>query len=172
MPDFTKNSLSKPPYDPRVVANYLLKWGQDNDIKITQLKLLKLFYFCYGWYLIQNKRPLTKNDFEAWQHGPVSRCIRKEFSQFKSAPITKLAFIRNPYSGDCFYADPSNIANTDIYFLDSILALYGKYSGTELSNLSHEEGSPWDIIWNGKDKKARIGLRISDQDIMTHFELA
>lgn len=156
-------------YDPRVIANYLLDWGEIHKIDITQMKLLKLFYFCYGYYLLEKSRPLTKNDFEAWEYGPVSRSLRKEFGKFRAQKISTRAFITDIFTGEKMLADPAVVTPSDRVFLDNILDIYGKYSGTQLSNLTHEKGSPWDVIWNGHEKRARIGLRITDSDILHHF---
>ena len=164
-----KNDKNTGGYDPRVIANYLLDWGERQNIDITQMKLLKLFYFCYGYYLLEKSRPLTKNDFEAWEYGPVSRSLRKEFGQFKARKITSRAFITDIFTGESRLADPTMVTSNDRTFLNNILEIYGKYSGPHLSNLTHEKGSPWDIIWNGREKRARIGLRITDTDILNHF---
>jgi len=162
---------NSPPYDPRVVANFLLEWGKANEVKITQLKLLKLYYYCYGWYLTEKKKPLAKNDFEAWKYGPVSRKLRKAFEKSKDKPISELATITDYYTGEKQIADPNFLSKTDQLFLEGILRIYGNISAVKLSDMTHEKDSPWDRVWNGKTKRARIGLRISDEDIESHFGL-
>lgn len=163
-------TASIPPYDPRVIANYLLNRAEMLNEELTQLKLLKLYYFSYACYLIEKKKPLAKNDIEAWKLGPVSRSIRKEFSNFGAKPITSRACTFNIYTGETEYACPSIIHPDDRRFIDGVLDIYGKHIGTELSDISHEEGSPWDVIWNGKDNRARLSLRIKDIDIIKHFD--
>ena len=58
---------STAPYDGREVANYLLDLADSKKLTLTQISLLKLIYFCHGWYLFYKERPLVKNEFEAWE---------------------------------------------------------------------------------------------------------
>ena len=47
---------------------------------ITNLKLQKLLYYAQGYYLARKNDPLFKEDFIAWEHGPV---IRKVYDEYK-----------------------------------------------------------------------------------------
>lgn len=156
-------------YHPKVIANYLLDFEESKKLPITQLKLLKLYYFVYACYLTEKKKPLAKNDIEAWKYGPVSRSLRKEFSKYGSKPIKSRALIFDIYTGEKTLACTNQIKKSDRMFIDGVLKIYDKYTGSELLNLTHEEGSPWDIVWNGKDGRARLGMRIKDKEIIEHF---
>src|SRR5438067_13784825 len=70
------------PYDARAVANFLLDLADNRKIPLTQLSLYKLIYFSHGWYLSKTANPLIKQDFEAWEHGPVVKVVRDQFRNF------------------------------------------------------------------------------------------
>lgn len=57
--------------DGREVANYILDYANDNGIPMINLGLQKITYFCHVWFLISVGKPLIKQNFEAWEFGPV-----------------------------------------------------------------------------------------------------
>jgi uncharacterized phage-associated protein len=157
------------PYDARVVANHLLALGADGGAPMTQLSLLKLIYFGHGWYLAHFDRPLVRDYFEAWKYGPVLRSVREAFSEFGDRPINRFA-TKFDYSRGESVNLPCALEVADSEFLRDILYSYGKNSAWQLSELTHEPGSPWDVVWNGSDGKANVGLVIPNELIARHFE--
>jgi uncharacterized phage-associated protein len=45
-------------------------------------------------------QPLIKNDFEAWENGPVVRVVREAFKRYGKSPITSRAEKFDLDSGD------------------------------------------------------------------------
>jgi uncharacterized phage-associated protein len=159
------------PYDARAVANFLLDHARGRGLSLTQLSLLKLIYFAHGWYLSRFRRPLVENEFEAWEHGPVVRIVRDCFKEFKDRPITKRAEKIDIFTGEIQTVRPA-IREADADFIRSVFDRYHVYSAGQLSEMTHEHGSPWDRIWNGHGLVVRVGLRIKNDEIKSHFDAA
>ena len=157
-----------PPYDARAVANVMLDLAEQAGQRLTQVSLLKLVYFAHGWYLATYDRPLVAQDFEAWQYGPVVKVVRDEFKRFGKDPITARAMKLNIQTGARVPVDP-DLNETDRSFVKSIFQAYQGYDAWQLSDMTHEAGSPWDRIWNASEPMGRLALRIRNDEIKTHF---
>ena len=156
------------PYDARAVANFLLDLAQEINFPLTQVSLLKLIYFAHGWYLAENGRPLIKQDFEAWEHGPVVKVVRDEFKIFLDEPITSRAFQLDIYSGERFVVKPL-LSESDARFVDAVFGHYHSYGTWRLSDLTHDPGSPWDVLWHSAEPVGRLALRMKNDEIRKYF---
>jgi len=156
------------PYDARAVANLLLDLAEERGQRLTQVSLLKLIYFAHGWYLATYDRPLVTQDFEAWQYGPVVKVVRDEFKQFGKSAIAGRATKLNIRTGVRSFIAP-DISDPDQNFMRSILQAYEGYDAWQLSDMTHEKGSPWDKLWNTSEPVGRLALRIRNEDIKAHF---
>jgi uncharacterized phage-associated protein len=156
------------PYDARAVANFFLDLADQSRTSLTQMALLKLLYFAQGWHLARSDAPLVLQDFEAWQFGPVIKIVRDEFSAFGDNAIRGRATRFDLMKGQRSVVLP-NLADEDQAFVKSILVAYRGYDAWQLSELTHEAGSPWDCLWNSNAPVGRLGLRIRNEDIRNHF---
>ncbi|WP_339332520.1 Panacea domain-containing protein, partial [Paulownia witches'-broom phytoplasma] len=50
------------------VALYIVK---NNPHPTTKMKLNKMIYYAHAKYLVQTKKPLVKEQIQAWIYGPV-----------------------------------------------------------------------------------------------------
>ena len=164
------SALSTAPYDGREVANFLLDYAESRKVELTQIPLLKMLYFCHGWYLVYKGAPLIKNEFEAWENGPVVRVVRDAFKHFGKKKITGRARRLDLNTGEFEVVLP-NISEDDQAFIVQIFEEYQAYSLWELRDLTHEAGSPWDKLWNSVGPVARFGLRLKNEEILQHFAL-
>lgn len=157
------------PYDGRVIANYILDLADEKRLDLTQMQLLKIVYFAHGWYLSSEGKPLIKQQFEAWKYGPVVRVIRDAFKDFGIRKITSRAEKLDIYTGE-LQPLPKLENNYDLVFIKAVFDSYCTYDGWQLSDLTHEVGSPWDKIWNSNIPVGRLALRIDENEIRKHFE--
>src|SRR5215203_2690640 len=74
-------------YSTSVIAYAFVKKGIAAGKPVTQMKLQKMVYFAHGYHLAKYGEPLIKEDFEAWQFGPVIPSIYNEFKLYGSDPI-------------------------------------------------------------------------------------
>lgn len=156
------------PYDARAIANFLLDIAETRKLELTQLSLLKLLYFAHGWYLAKTGSPLVKQEFEAWEYGPVIKVIRDEFKPFGKKPIKARAYKLDLYKNQRVLVEPI-LATQDENFVREIFDAYHVYDAWSLSNMTHEKGSPWDVVWNSSEPMGRFALRIRNEDIKQHF---
>lgn len=121
----------------RLANEFILKYSASG---IDHLKLQKLAYFAYGWWLAYYEGTrLTTVRPQIWKLGPVFQPIYGAFAGFKSDYI-KTMQLDNPFSPPQALPDAAAEAKQ---LVDWIWSRYGKYSGVELSNMTHEFGTPW-----------------------------
>ena len=65
------------------IANFFLSIvDRESGSSITPLKLQKILYYAQGYYLAKENRPLFKEDFEAWAHGPANPGIYDKYKDY------------------------------------------------------------------------------------------
>lgn len=155
-------------YPVKAVANFFLTLAKERGVKLSPMKLQKLAYFAHGWHLAFTNQPLIDEKVEAWQYGPVIPSLYHEFSNYGAGNISKLA---TELDDDFELVTPVLPRNDEAdkfanALLEKIFDVYGKYTGIELSNLTHLPDTPWSQTWKPGLPK---GTDISDDLIKTHF---
>ncbi|MDY0320954.1 MAG: DUF4065 domain-containing protein [Arcobacteraceae bacterium] len=136
-----------------VVDYFLSKTINDDDAKLTNLKIQKLIYYAQGFHLAIFNTELYQDEIEAWQHGPVCPKIYHDFKQFGS----------NIIPCDECEKDFSEIFNEDqIELLDEIYDVFGQFSAWKLRDMTHEEPT-W---MNNKDSASTI----SHEEMKEYFK--
>lgn len=97
---------------------------------ITNLKLQKLLYYAQGYYLAKTNTPLFKEEFLAWDHGPV---IRKIYDKYKINGSKGIEYDED------FIVDIDEQTES---ILQYVYNEYGKYTAWKLRDMTHEE-TPW-----------------------------
>ncbi len=103
----------------------------EEDGLVTNLKLQKLLYYAQGFHLALFDQPLFPESIEAWQYGPV---VPEVYHNYKSCG-------RNPLPEPTDF-NPETIEPETHELLDEVYGVFGKYTGTVLANLTHQE-KPW-----------------------------
>lgn len=137
----------KKQYSAEDVANCLISiadlqslgWDPENQEQIKEgvsnLKLQKLLFFAQAAHLALFKTPLFQEEIEAWSLGPVIPTIYQKYKGYARTPITEFETTEA-----C--KDPELMS-----FLQNIWNLFGKYSSSQLVNLSHADGAPWSQMY-------------------------
>ena len=152
-------------YPALLIANYFIQLAKEHGQQLTPMKLIKLIYFAHGWNLALRNQPLIAEPIDAWRYGPVIAAVYHQFKKFGNEAITEFA------PEDKFILNKATF-NSDIttqQLLKRIWEVHGQYTGVQLSNISHEEGSPWDIAWNKQNGKAAYSYVISNDLIKEFF---
>jgi uncharacterized phage-associated protein len=157
------------PHDARDIANYFLDYAEKQGAPLTVMALLKLIYFAHGWQLAQSETPLVKNAFEAWQYGPVVRAVYECFSDNGTKPITTRANKFDPIKAEYFQAVYSLSADEEA-LLQHVFHAYAHFHAFKLSDITHEEDSPWHKIWHAENSATHPGMQISNSSIKEHFQ--
>ena len=144
----TDETKTKPPYLPVYIANYLLWLAKKDDYEMTPLKLLKLAYFSYAWYLNLTGEQLFTEKIEAWKFGPVIPSLYHEFKRFGNRPITEYAeFYDTPEDDTPQYLIIDENDKTSWGIVCAVWKHYKDKSAEELTNLTHEVDSPWREVY-------------------------
>lgn len=143
-------------YNPTTVANYFIKkYGENGNL--TPLKLIKLSYIAYGWYLAltEKAKELISEKPQAWELGPVFPSLYQNLKEYRKSAIK----------------EPINIQTNDIIsdedakFLDRIWEIYGNRDGIYLSAITHTPDTPWSEVY-----PKGFNLQIPDELIFNHYK--
>jgi len=127
------------------VSDFFISQAQSNiNDTITNLRLNKLLFFAQAWYLSRYSDPLFCDDIEAWDFGPVIPVV---YQKYKSYGKNNIDITSHDYGS-------SVLSGNELQVLIDVLNYYGRFSTTELVNISHQEGGPWDMAY--KEKKGTI----------------
>lgn len=144
----------------QVIANTILKLAFEEDVQVTPMKLQKLIYFVYKDFLQTTGHKLFNEEFETWKYGPVLSSVYYEFSSFGANPITKFARDANENVGIIDLKSDSDVTTSILKTWE----MYNKYSGIELSKLTHIKDSAWS---KAKENENRT---LKDEDIANEPE--
>jgi uncharacterized phage-associated protein len=149
-------------FQPLQVANFFIKSSLRTGEEVTPMKLIKLTYIAHGWHLGMYNTELIDEAVCAWKYGPVIESIYHNFKGYGNCQITE--FYRNEYG-------QIQIANGQIEpFLQKVWDEYKDYSGVELSAMTHQKGTPWDIVWNQRGGKNLPNVIIPNNIIAEHYK--
>ena len=159
------------------LANAFLQRGFNDEILITHMKLQKLSYLGYGYFLAVTGGnhiliPDKYEKFYAWRYGPVSPVLYDEFKEFGSKYITREAKEKTYLNGKCYEIVTPSVDEyhdsriTEV--INQVWRIYRTWTAHELSALTHQPGLAWDRVMqeNGFDSSPLI----PDQAIMQDFE--
>ena len=138
------SNLKTLPYSASDIANFMIACSFIEKIPLSPMKLIKLVYIAYGWGLVFLNQKLFNEDIEAWQYGPVIPSIYHEFKRFGKEAIDEMSISMNEMTGDLSVNRVNLKDGDEVYkLLNLVWRFYRNYSSVELSDLTHQEGSPW-----------------------------
>ncbi len=156
------------PYDCRAIANAVLDLGDQSKLKLTHMAVHKVMYYAHGWHLAQSDQPLIEQEFEAWKDGPVQRLVWDTLRISGGKPVTCRATRLDLVTRQVIVVN-EEIDSEHWRFLREIVVGYGNLHAFELSEMTHERFGPWDQVWNAKNGKVSLGMRIPNQSVKSHF---
>lgn len=154
-------------YDGRAIANFVLDQADSLAVAVSPLALQKIVYFCHVWSLIELGRPLVKQSFEAWEHGPVLQYLYREFKSFGSHPVTGRARQFNSKSGKLDVVG-YQFDEATRELLVRVVGFYSRLSAGALVDLTHATGGPWHAVWFHAGK-VNPGMRIDNAEIVRFY---
>jgi len=158
-------------YESKAIANYFIDLAARERKPLTPMKLQKLIYFAHGWNLAIHGKPLIDEQVEAWKFGPVVNTIYHEFKHFGSQPVKGHATDIRLNEADILNSHiitpeiNSDDADTKA-LLDKVWEIYGQYSAVQLSNATHQPGTPWEQTWGSDGVPTGTDI---NQDIIKKF---
>lgn len=124
------------------IGEYLL-----SKVTCDHLKLEKLVYFCYADYLCKTKRMLFENKIFAFEYGPVVEDVYKRYRNSGGREL-------NNRQSEFQLSLESRILNSEdgvgkLQVINDVLAKYGHLSAHSLVGITHKEGTPWRLTYDG-----------------------
>ncbi|MAM84367.1 MAG: hypothetical protein CL472_06805 [Acidobacteria bacterium] len=151
------------PYSSLAVANtFIARHGKTHDI--THMKVQKLLYFAYGWWLVKHNEQLLSEAPSMWRYGPIFEKLYKAYAAYGHAPL------RAPVG--ILFSDPVTVPEEDhdtLTFIDQVFDFYRGYDEKELSSLASHIGSPWRDEAQANSFRVPPGSKIPDWRIRKHF---
>ena len=138
-----------------LLANTIIDRCIGRSTRIRPMKLQKLMFFTCGLHIAYDNEWIIDSEFRAYPYGPVEEESYNYFSKFGGGYITKYMTQEQVISSE----------NKKIYdSLNIILNTYLSKSDLELSDITHEKGSPWFDTWcKGKGPRSLIDkIKIRD----------
>jgi uncharacterized phage-associated protein len=133
------------------VAQYIL----DVTGPLDTMKLQKLTYYAQAWAMVWNNgQPLFDEDFEAWMDGPVCPELYRLHA--------------GQYTIKTLRAIPS-LTRKQKAMIDAALKYYARFSGNQLSELTHVE-QPWRDARALTPKGARSKAVIAKEVMRTFYD--
>lgn len=154
-------------YDGRGIANLILDHCDERGLELTNLKIQKILYFCHAWFLVSRATPLIKQNFEAWEYGPVLPYLYRELSHYKNQPIKGRIKGYNPATNKIEQIYP-DITDDHKESLRAVAEIYARYSTSQLIEMSHVANGPWWNTWNHTGQ-LNPGMRISNEEILKFY---
>lgn len=153
---------------PVLVADYLIA---NADGQLTPLQVIKMVYIAHGYSLAIFDEPLVGEAVEAWRYGPVVPSVYHTAKKYGGSKITCLL-----YSG-IETCDAAGVEGAKKFLegrmlpghrdiLDGVLDSYGKFTGIELTRMTHVDGSPWKAYY----RPNTVGQVIPDSAIKDHYK--
>jgi uncharacterized phage-associated protein len=138
-------------HDPVNVAEYILWLAKQAGNPVTPMQLIKLVYLCHGWMVGLYSRPLLRENVEAWQYGPVVPSVYRRYKAYGAGFINE-----SPEKPTCFDTAEESV-------ITQVWKHYGTFSGVQLSTLTHQSGTPWDITWKSRGRSGVISNDLIEQ---------
>lgn len=147
----------------RAIANRFLEIAQSEGKQLTNMQLQKLVYFAHGWHLALTGEPLLTDAVKAWTFGPVIPPLYNSLKMFGNGLVTEFIKRKNSDTGEISVVKEP-LTDYEERLLLRVWQVYGKMTGSEMSYLTHQPGTPWEATWN----KEKFSV-ISDHLIKEHF---
>lgn len=150
-------------YDALDIARYVIKYSNDQDYGVSNLKLQKILYFIQAYFLIQTNHPCFREPIEAWDFGPVVPTVYKQYKMYASADVpTMESYIS--FDGDDIWKSKRirfnkiNIKDEDKILINKVVDKFSEYSATDLVTLTQHQ-TPWiDAFSSGKNNEISLDI--------------
>lgn len=139
---------------PITVAERLLWLRRDQET--TPLHIVKLVYLCHGWMLGITGDPLVAEPVVTGRFGPVLRSLYDRYEIFGAEQID------GPEQNGVEHPELAPIHRAVI---DFVHGAYKDELDTDLSELTHEPGTPWSEIYTSQGLDAVIPAEL----IQSHY---
>ena len=124
-------------YKDQEIAKYVIRFCNDRNYSISNLKLQKILYFIQAEFLIETEQPCFEDRIEAWDFGPVVPNVYFEYRVYggSNIPCTTTSQMIRTFS------------RRVRELIDGIVDQCAQYSASTLVDITHSQ-SPWIDAYN------------------------
>lgn len=168
----------------KAACNFFITKAQEEGRIITPMQAIKLVYFAHGYSLALLKTPLIDDHVEAWKFGTVIPSLYHKLKIYGSGKIKCqllntddvdiIDFIslsedelQKKYPNNAIEYKFSDGENA---IMSAVWKSYGDKTGFQLSNIIHQEGTPWDTVYNKQGGQFQRNAIIPDKLIQEYYE--
>ena len=141
----------------RKVANFFIEEASLQGKELTPLQVIKLVYIAHGFVLANTNRGLIADVVEAWEYGPVVADLYHQLKRYGNEPIP---------SNMIDWIESYELKENEKNIMTKVFNHYSKFTGVQLSTLTHQEGTPWHEVWEKFGKNAII----PDEKTREHYK--
>ena len=120
--------------DVKELAIGIISYCNNNNIRISNLKLQKILYYIQGYAIKETHEPAFDAEIHNWQYGPVLEEVYFEYNQFRGEDIVLKDYDRR----DGFFKRKNAINDIVLKVLNNCK----NKSAFELVEMTHKE-DPW-----------------------------
>lgn len=144
------------PYSSVAIAGSFLSMARREDRPLDPSSLQKLVYIAHGWNLALNDDPLCEEAAQAWDWGPVFPVLYDSVKRWGPTEISELW--PEDYWATARPLTPLGLEtdSNELELLKAVWSLYGSYSLTQLSILTHADKTPWAEVYAKLGRHASI----------------
>lgn len=144
-----------PNHNPIAIANEFIRKSPRGVIP-NQMKIQKLVHIANGWNLAISHEPMVNELPEAWDGGPVFRSIWDAIKRRGHRP------------GDYFLETPfglpeATLTHNEERVINHVWEKYGRFSGNELSEMTHRPNTPWTKTYFERGRNSLIPNELLEQ---------
>lgn len=140
-------------YDAIAVFNILYKLARPEGKRLTNMQAQKLVYIAHGFSLAMLDEPLFIDKVQAWQFGPVIPDLYDELRKYGAGEITGRSLSRTRH------IKPDT---PKMMVIRAVWNSYGRFSGPELSSMTHQAGTPWSQTYTPGKRREIPNPRIKE----------
>jgi len=154
------------PYHPKLIANFFIKKGIDENNPLNPMQVIKMTYIAHGWYLALTDKPLINELVEAWKFGPVIYSLYHKLKHYYDNPVA------HELKVSILGCEALQKDSETQRFLGSIWDKYKKCTGMQLSALTHAQNTPWQETVKPYEQTGQLpfSLIIKDDLIKRYYQ--
>lgn len=127
-------------YNARDIANFVINYSNDNNIRITNLKLQKLLYYIQAAFLVEKNKTCFEESIVNWKHGPVVPEVYNEFKNYGASNIDRVDEYETIEVTDDFLLRFTTVKYDDNLILNDDKRIIKKIINT------YKDSDPWDLV--------------------------
>lgn len=117
------------------IGNWFVRRARkDSGGVLSVMKILKLAYIAHGWHLGLTGEPLFADRIQAWRYGPV---IPTLYDTFRDQGMKVEHEVRKE--------DEVPLNEESERILEKVWEKYSGFTAFQLSEITHQEGAPWQV---------------------------